>query len=215
MNNVLILGGGGHASDILGIIESINLNAPDTWRVVGIFDDNADVERFEDRNVEIFPNVESVIDRIDVPNVQFISAIGDPKIRLKVAQSAEALGLKAAPPLIHPGATNISTKVLIGDGSVIHASASVNVKAVVGRHVFVSHGALIGHDSVLEDGAIVMPGASTAGGVHVGRGAMIGSGAIVLENHRIGEFAKIGAGAVVIKDVGAHLTAVGIPAKAK
>lgn len=215
MNKVLLLGGGGHASDILGIIETINKAAPDTWKVIGIFDDNADVERFDGRDVNIFPNIEQMIGDIDLQSSCFISAIGDPGIRLRVAQSAESLGLRAAPPLIHPGATNISTQVTIGDGSVVHAGVSVNVKAKLGRHVFVSHGALIGHDTVLEEGVIVMPGASTAGGVHVGRGAMVGSGAIVLENHRVGEFAKIGAGAVVISEVPENATVVGMPARKK
>lgn len=41
---------------------------------------------------------------------------------------------------------------------------------------------------------------------------IIGSGAKVLGNITIGEYAKIGSNAVVVKDVGANLTAVGIPA---
>ncbi|HEG5158678.1 TPA: serine O-acetyltransferase, partial [Campylobacter jejuni] len=44
------------------------------------------------------------------------------------------------------------------------------------------------------------------------KGVIIGSGAKVLGNITIGENAKIGSNAVVVKDIGANLTAVGIPA---
>ena len=43
---------------------------------------------------------------------------------------------------------------------------------------------------------------------------MIGANASVLGNIRIGECAKIGAGSVVVRDVEAHTTVVGVPAKA-
>ncbi|MED5411733.1 MAG: serine O-acetyltransferase, partial [Pseudomonadota bacterium] len=45
-------------------------------------------------------------------------------------------------------------------------------------------------------------------------GVLISAGAKVLGNIEIGEGAKIGAGSVVLSDVAAHTTVVGVPARA-
>ncbi len=42
---------------------------------------------------------------------------------------------------------------------------------------------------------------------------MVGAGAKVLGNIHIGDFARIGAGSIVLQNVPAHCTAVGIPAR--
>ena len=47
----------------------------------------------------------------------------------------------------------------------------------------------------------------------VGKNVLIGAGAKLLGNIKIGEGAKIGAGSVVLTDVPAHTTFVGVPAK--
>jgi maltose O-acetyltransferase len=47
----------------------------------------------------------------------------------------------------------------------------------------------------------------------LGRGCYIGAGAIILHSISIGEEAIIGAGSVVTRDVPAHTTVVGVPAK--
>lgn len=47
----------------------------------------------------------------------------------------------------------------------------------------------------------------------VRKGASIGAGAIILPGIEIGESAMVGAGAVVTKDVAAHTTVVGCPAR--
>lgn len=95
--------------------------------------------------------------------------------------------------------------------------------AKLGRRVFIDHakGVVIGETTIIEDDVLIYQGV-TLGGVSlekgikrhptIKKGVIIGSGAKVLGNITIGENAKIGSNAVVVKDVGANLTAVGIPA---
>jgi len=47
----------------------------------------------------------------------------------------------------------------------------------------------------------------------IGRGVLLSTGATVLGGIAVGDFAKIGAGAVVLRDVPAHCTAIGAPAR--
>ena len=47
----------------------------------------------------------------------------------------------------------------------------------------------------------------------IGDGVLISAGAKILGNIHVGEGAKVGAGSVVLKDVPAHTTVAGVPAK--
>lgn len=95
--------------------------------------------------------------------------------------------------------------------------------ATLGRRILIDHanGVVIGQTAVIEDDVLIYQGVTLGGtslekGIKrhptIKKGVIIGSGAKVLGNITIGENAKIGSNAVVVKDVGANLTAVGIPA---
>lgn len=80
------------------------------------------------------------------------------------------------------------------NGIVIHPEAEIGVNCLLFQQVTIGMG--------------TVPGLPVIGG-HVD----IGAGARILGGIKIGDHAKIGANAVVLQDVPAHATAVGIPAK--
>jgi serine O-acetyltransferase len=95
--------------------------------------------------------------------------------------------------------------------------------ATIGRRVFIDHGmgivigetAEIGDDCTLYHGVTLGGTSWNKGKRHptLGRGVVIGAGAKVLGPILIGDGAKIGSNAVVVRDVTAGATAVGIPAR--
>ena len=95
--------------------------------------------------------------------------------------------------------------------------------ATIGRRVFIDHGmgivigetAEIGDDCTLYHGVTLGGTKWNHGKRHptLGRGVVIGAGAKVLGPIRVGDGAKIGSNAVVVRDVPAGATAVGIPAR--
>lgn len=102
-------------------------------------------------------------------------------------------------------------------GIEIHPGASI------GRRVFIDHGmgvvigetAVIGDDCTLYHG-VTLGGTSWKKGKRhptLEAGVVIGAGAKVLGPITVGSGAKIGSNAVVVKDVPADATAVGIPAR--
>jgi len=95
--------------------------------------------------------------------------------------------------------------------------------ATIGRRFFIDHGmgvvigetAEIGDDCTLYHGVTLGGTSWNAGKRHptLGAGVVIGAGAKVLGPITIGDHAKIGSNAVVVKDVPANATAIGIPAR--
>jgi serine O-acetyltransferase len=95
--------------------------------------------------------------------------------------------------------------------------------AMIGRRVFIDHGmgVVIGETAEIGDGSTLYHGV-TLGGVKwekskrhptLGRNVIVGAGAKVLGPILVGDGAKIGSNAVVVRDVPAGATAVGIPAR--
>lgn len=93
--------------------------------------------------------------------------------------------------------------------------------ATIGRRVCIDHGhgIVIGETTEIGDDVMIYQGVTLGGtGKDIGKrhptiesGVMIGAGAKVLGPITIGRNAKVAAGAVVVKDVEANCTVVGVP----
>jgi serine O-acetyltransferase len=95
--------------------------------------------------------------------------------------------------------------------------------AMIGRNLFIDHGmgVVIGETAVVGDNVLLYQGV-TLGGTGkesgkrhptVGNNVVVGGGAKILGNITIGDNSYIGANAVVIKNVPANSTVVGIPGR--
>lgn len=97
--------------------------------------------------------------------------------------------------------------------------------ARIGRRFFIDHGmgVVIGETAEVGDDVMLYHGATLGGRSMertkrhptVGDGVVIGAGARVLGPVAIGDQAQVGANAVVVADVPAHATAVGVPARVR
>lgn len=95
--------------------------------------------------------------------------------------------------------------------------------ATIGRRFFIDHGmgVVIGETTIIGDDVTIFQGV-TLGGTGketgkrhptLGNGVLVSAGARVLGNITVGDASKIGASSVVLKDVPANATVVGIPGR--
>lgn len=205
---LVLLGAGGHASDVLGVVEALNERKP-TFEVVGLLDDDPEVDtaRFDWRHAPLLGGV----DQLGLLDASWVAAVGWPGGRRRLAQRAAAMA-QAAPAMVSPTA-DVGACVSVGCGSVVMGGARLSPHARVGDHALVSYLAAVGHDSVIGDGTSVMPGAMVSGEVQVGAEVLVGTNATILEGLRLGDGATIGAGAVVVENVAEGTTVVGVPAR--
>lgn len=211
--DIVVIGAGGFGRETLDVIEAINAaSAEPVWRVVGVVDDapaDVQLERLAARG---FANLGSLEDAAnELARSWSIIAIGAPLTREKIAARIDELGGRAAT-LVHPSAA-VGSQLRAAPGTVICGGAQLSTNLHVGKHVHVNPGAIIGHDVTLEDFVSVNPGAVVSGEVHVGSGSLVGAGAVILQGLVVGEHATVGAAACVTREVAAHETVVGVPAR--
>lgn len=115
-------------------------------------------------------------------------------------------------------ARRISEKTKKLTGIEIHPGAKIGEYVVIdhGDGIVIGETAIIGNYVQLYQGVSLAADGDTVGERRhplIEDNVMLGAGSIVLGPLTVGKGAKIGAGAVVLKDIPAYTTAVGVPAK--
>lgn len=207
---IIIFGAGGLGRELRSWIA----NTPG-YRFVGFVDDNLPVHsKVDDANV--LGGLSSLAGVVaGHPGLNVVIAIGDPRIRMQVGSALSAIEGIKFPVMIHPRAVlDDSLRIKIGAGTIITAGCVLTTGITIGRHVLINLTTTIGHDTVINDYTSIMPGVNLSGSVTLEQAVFLGAGACVLNGIRIGANTRVGAGSVVLKDLPANCTAVGVPAKA-
>ncbi|MDR3616093.1 MAG: acetyltransferase [Candidatus Obscuribacterales bacterium] len=195
---ILVFGSGGHAKVVINAIECQN-----KFQIQALVDPFSALQTLADYSV--------LRDHASLAPTNFVVAIGDNTIRKKLYASLVLDGWTPQA-VIHPSAI-IARDVEIGAGTVIFAGAIINPASVVGENAIINTAATVDHDGDIGSHCHIAPGCHLAGNVMVAEGAFLGIGARIIPKVKIGSWSVTGAGSVVIKDVEAHTTVVGVPAK--
>lgn len=145
------------------------------------------------------------------PSDRAIIAIGDPSVRLRVAERLEGLGARFVT-LVHP-LSYIANTAQLGAGCIVAPFASVGAHARLGDHSVLTFYASAGHDTRIGRACGFSPHAVANGGSTLGDGVFLGAYAVVNPKRSVGAGSKVAAGAVVYHPVPPDTLAVGNPAK--
>jgi sugar O-acyltransferase (sialic acid O-acetyltransferase NeuD family) len=195
---IVVIGAGGHGKVVLSTLLEAEIDVP------CVLDDDREKWGSEILGVPVKGPVSGGTEGGNL----YILGIGHNAERKRMA---EELNL-AWTSVVHSRAW-VHPSVRVGEGSVVFAGAIVQPDTVIGRHVIVNTGALIDHDCEIGDYGHVAPGVQLAGDVKLGEGAFVGIGSSAIPGVNVGGWTAVGAGAVVINDLPANATAVGVPAR--
>jgi sugar O-acyltransferase (sialic acid O-acetyltransferase NeuD family) len=206
---IVIVGAGGHGRETLDIFEANN-ERRDAWNILGFIDDNPQIQGQRIRGYPVLGGVDW-FSKFEAKEVRTVIAIGDNKVRKKVAEKIGRYGAKFCN-IIHPSVV-MTPHVKLGEGIIIAAGSIFTSDIRIHNHVIINTDVTVGHDTVIENFVNLNPGVHINGSNKILEGAYIGSGAVTIQNITIGKWSIIGAGAVVVNDVPEKVVAVGLPAK--
>jgi sugar O-acyltransferase (sialic acid O-acetyltransferase NeuD family) len=172
MEPIILIGGGGHCSSCIDVIEQEG-----KYSILGILDLNEKIGQ-EISGYKII-GVDDDIERLRKTCRNFVITIGQLHSagkRLTIYKRVKELNVNL-PVIISPYAY-VSKHSVIGEGSIIMHFALVNAGAKIGVNCIINSKALVEHDSIIGDHCHVSTGAIINGGVKLGDRSFFGSGAV-------------------------------------
>ena len=195
MKNILLIGGGGHASNIIDLI----LNEQEEYKPIGYIDKKKGPPLL---GVPWLGD-DSSINEIRLSGVKYaFPAIGFGKntnnnFRASIFQSLKLNNFKI-PNLISKYAV-VRSEVKLGEGILVQAGTVIDTRCVVGNNVAFGFNVLAGHNSNISDHVFLAGGAILNGGVNIGVGSFLGMGSILYKD--CGSWSKISPGTVCLKEI--------------
>lgn len=196
MEDILLLGLGGHANSV---VESIEQGGK--YNIAGFLD----VEAMQGKKYKDY----SVIGTDDTMQRYFergirnafvtIGFMGHGQVRNQLYNRLKKIGY-VVPNIIDSTAV-VSEKAELADGIFVGKRAVINGNAVIRRMCIINTGAIVEHDCCIEGFSHIAVGSVLCGEVSVGERTLIGANATVIQQRKIGANCIIGAGEVVRQNI--------------
>ncbi|MEO0794231.1 MAG: hypothetical protein AAFX93_03660 [Verrucomicrobiota bacterium] len=206
---LVIIGAGGFSLEAIWLANAMNDAGTGDWSIVGLADDGVAAGETVG-GFQVLGAPREVVPTLP-PDTAFHIAIGDNRVRLRVAAELIVAGLKPAS-LISPKAV-IAEKVEIGPGSFVGHFVSLAPEVRIGAQCLINVSAVVGHEAVLADGVQVCPGAVVTGRCQAGEGAFVGSNAVLSPEVTIGAWSRVSANTFAATNVDDGVTLATMPGR--
>ena len=206
MKDIIILGAGGLAQEIVWLIDEIN-DFKKEWNIIGYLDSHPNV-----KDIEIlgYPVLGKFEDYSEYNEAHFIIAFGDAQYREKVINIVDSNNTKWAT-LISP-TVRLHKSNNIGKGVVIGRYSDLTIGCTIHSFVMLNIHVVLGHKVEVGEYSIISPNVTINGGAKIGKTCSIGANAFI-RDIEIGDRVVVGASSCVLKSVGSDCVVAGVPAK--
>ncbi len=205
--DIVIIGSGGLAKEVRGVIGNCNRNQ-DRWNILGWVSKEAPGTLIDE--LPVLGDDDWLLG-YDSP-IDVAVSVGDGNLRKKIVLTLKENKNISFPTIISPSA-ELAYSVRIGEGSIIMAKSVLTVDIEIGDFFVCNPACTVSHECKFKDYVTLNPGSNIAGNVSLGECVSIGIGASIIQGLSVGDHTMIGAGAVVINDIPSDSTAVGVPAR--
>lgn len=195
MDDILLIGGGGHCTSCIDVIEQEN-----RFQIAGIVD-------MPDKVGEKQLGYPIIGCDEDLPQLTktynyFLITLGQIKTpQRRIALYNILIELHANLPTIISPRAYISPHARINSGTIVMHNTVINAGAAVGTNCIINSCALIEHDARVGDHCHISTNAAINGGALIAEQSFVGSGAVIRDNTRVGRCSVIGGGVNVMEDV--------------
>lgn len=196
MEDIILLGIGGHAHSVVDTIEQAG-----KYNIIGFLDtEEMQGACLKDYRVLNTDNaLQMYFDRGIKNAFVSIGYIGHSDIRNRLYCRVRNIGY-TVPNIIDPTAV-ISKNVEFGDGIFVGKRAVINANARIGSMCIINTGAIVEHDCVVGAFSHMAVGAVLCGNVSMGNGTFVGANATIIQEIKVGKNVIVGAGTSVIQDI--------------
>lgn len=207
MEDILIIGAGGFALEVIDIIEAID-SGSFKYNIIGLLDDYKKTFALSKYHIN-----GTLMDLVDYRGISAIVAIANPKIREEIFEKLAEYSIQT-PNIIHPKSEISKHATIVKDsGVIVNCYTQISAGAIIGRAVIVDSNSYIGHETIIEPFVTVYPSVSISGNCRINKHAEIGLGSNIIQGLTIGSNSFIGAGSTVVNNIDENKIAVGVPCK--
>lgn len=191
ITDVYIIGCGGHARFIIGLLFD------SSFRILGAVDVRSTFDQSEEiMGVNVVSSLSDILhSRHDAPE-HLVLALGDNETRANVYLDLHKLG-KSFPNIIHPSAV-IDSSASMGQGNILGPNVVIGAEVEIGSNNIINTGAIIEHGTLIGDHCHVSLGAILCGNTCIRDRVFLGARSVVTEKNTVLERSVLGAGAVLI-----------------
>lgn len=188
MENIVLIGYGGHAKSVADAIER-----QQKFEIIGYTDLVEHTSKYRYLGTDAKLNE---LFKSGVKNVALgIGYMGKGDIREQIYGRVKRIGYNL-PVIIDPSAI-VADSAVIGEGVFIGKGAIVNAEAIVEKMAIINTNALVEHECHVGEFAHVAVGAVLCGQVDVGNAAFIGASSTIIQCRKVSSNTVVPAGATV------------------
>ena len=194
MEDIVLVGFGGHAKSVIDSIERGG-----KYRIAGF----TEVKKREPYRGYAYLGTDDDLEAVYKSGVRHafvcIGYMGTGIVRDSLYKRLKTIGFIL--PLICDPSAVVSENCLIGEGTFIGKGCVINAEASIGKMCILNTSSVVEHEAEVGDFSHVAVGTVLCGQVRVGGHCLVGANSTVIQGLSIGSYSIVGAGSVVLRDV--------------